>query len=642
MLKAVGCLSNGSKTRPIPEVRQFLMRQTVSAHISTNTAINKSLRQSQYDTNRPERRRSGLSRSPIQAFAPGRRPRDEERTFGRRRGDLDGPRERRQRPDHQQRIEVEDMRKSASIQEVLEKSRRPRKPLRRNEKGEFDRSTRGAKYNYESHPEGSRALRRALKFGHKVEPALLGRSSPAIRRATKPNTFHGNKSHASEKDPFENKASDHGPRRATKLKDVEKQERGFSMPEDLQDDMEMTAEDSMPRFSIRRHLDRPDRASYVDRPRPKDYEATSRADGRVFERYGGDSYRNDDEQSRHRDSNVPLSMPYTTPASEFLYGTSVVTAALLSSRRKLYKLYIYAGDNREAPQQDNRIRELALKCGVVVERMKENGLRLMSKMSGGRPHNGYILEASPLPKLPVVGFLAVERRNGPFHAILDRQSREDEAVNGTDTKIEYEVSFPRYPFVLLLDGILDPGNLGAVLRTAFFLGVDTVAISNRNSAPVSPVAIKASAGASEALPLVSVSQPGNFIDECKGNGWKIYAATAPTPGKRTGLGTYLSTSNLGNPVRNHPCLLILGGEGEGLHWNIRRKTDFDVGIDGPRIGRSDVDSLNVSVAAGLLCETFLRKPSNTRGIDVEAPFDANTWTSSPSDGAKFEVENRVF
>jgi len=67
---------------------------------------------------------------------------------------------------------------------------------------------------------------------------------------------------------------------------------------------------------------------------------------------------------------------------------------------------------------------------------------------------GYILEASPLPKLPVVGLQSVERRKGLFHVILDHQTSEDEEINGKVTKIEYEVNYPRYPFVLLLDGVV--------------------------------------------------------------------------------------------------------------------------------------------------------------------------------------------
>ena len=635
MLNTVACLS---RSKPLPDLRNLTCRKFLSANISTNTAINKSLRRSQYDTKRPERRSTGLLRSAVQENVPNRLPKYGERTSGRRIGDIDATHGRRPRPNHQQEIDSDDIRKLAGINDIQKTQRRLRKPLRRNEKGDFDRSTRGAKYNYESKPEGNRALRRALKYGHQIEPDVKGLSSSAIRRAAHRKAFHGDKDHSSKKDIFERAPFDRTPRRATTLTHEEAQERGLSMPEELHNDMEH----HKPRFSMRRRPDGSGRAPSVNQTMGNDNKSLSRTSGSTFEGHGRGLSHNDDQQSPHRGSDVPLSMPYTTPASEFLYGTSVIEAALLSSRRKLYKLYIYGGDNREVHTQDRRIRELALNRGVVVERVKGDWLRLMDRMSAGRPHNGYILEASPLPKLPVAGFRAVEKRNGLFHVILDHQSREDEAINGTSPNIKYDVGFPRFPFVLLLDGILDPGNLGAILRSAFFLGVDAVAISKRSSAPVSPVAIKASAGASETLPLVLVSQPGNFIDRCKSNNWKIYAAAAPTPSKRTGIGNYFSTSNLGSPVRNHPCLLILGGEGEGIHWNIQRKADFDVGINGPRLGQGKVDSLNVSVAAGLLCEAFLRTPAGLRGLDVNAPFDAEIRTASPNHGAKVQVENRIF
>lgn len=67
---------------------------------------------------------------------------------------------------------------------------------------------------------------------------------------------------------------------------------------------------------------------------------------------------------------------------------------------------------------------------------------------------GYILEASPLPKLPVTGFHRVEKRQAPFHVILDHQSREDQEINGRDTRIKYDATSSRFPFVLLLDGIV--------------------------------------------------------------------------------------------------------------------------------------------------------------------------------------------
>ena len=89
-----------------------------------------------------------------------------------------------------------------------------------------------------------------------------------------------------------------------------------------------------------------------------------------------------------------LSKPYTTPASKFLYGTSVVMAALKSKRRKFYKLYIHDGLNgndgqagRDAPDPLAINRRLALAAGVEVVQVKSDSLPLLDKMSDGRPHN---------------------------------------------------------------------------------------------------------------------------------------------------------------------------------------------------------------------------------------------------------------
>ena len=93
------------------------------------------------------------------------------------------------------------------------------------------------------------------------------------------------------------------------------------------------------------------------------------------------------EDHRTFDKNTPLSVPYTTPASEFLYGTSVVLAALRTARRKLYKLYMYQGEHREAQDEDRKVENRALARGVEVVHVKNDGIRLMDKMSAGRPHN---------------------------------------------------------------------------------------------------------------------------------------------------------------------------------------------------------------------------------------------------------------
>jgi 21S rRNA (GM2251-2'-O)-methyltransferase len=310
------------------------------------------------------------------------------------------------------------------------------------------------------------------------------------------------------------------------------------------------------------------------------------------------------------DRRLPVSIPYTTAASEFLYGTSVVEAALRSNRnprRKLYKMYIYAGENRETAQKDQEIKRLAKKNGVEIVNADANGLRVMDKMSGGRPHNGYILEASPLPKLPVTSLGEITSQDGRagFNVVLGHQSAEEAAVNGTDNFIPLTRDAPpsRKPLVLFLDSILDPGNLGGIIRTASFLGVTAVALATRNSTTFTPVVLKASAGASENIALFAVKSPAAFIADSKLAGWKVYAAVAPTRPANSHA-QHISTDDLDAPLDHHPTILMLGSEGDGLRWTLRSKADVELSIRGCAQAGS-IDSLNVSVAAGILCSAFL-------------------------------------
>jgi 21S rRNA (GM2251-2'-O)-methyltransferase len=307
---------------------------------------------------------------------------------------------------------------------------------------------------------------------------------------------------------------------------------------------------------------------------------------------------------------MPLSVPYTTSASEFLYGTSVVEAALNSQReprRKLYNLYIYTGENRKTTDPAG-LAKIAQRKGIKVTRVKTDEIRVLDKMSGGRPHNGYILEASPLPRLPVenLGELTDQDGERGFNVSLGHQSREDAAVNGTSNFVKLPRNSSRNPFVLFLDSIEDPGNLGGIIRTAAFLGVTAVAYTVSNSASFTPVVLKASAGASENITLFAVNKPAGFIANSKLAGWKIYAAVAPPKSKAVGAAPAISADDLGDPLSQDPCILMLGGEGEGLRANLRSKADVDLSIRGRGQGH-DVDSLNVSVAAGILCDAFLRR-----------------------------------
>ncbi len=307
---------------------------------------------------------------------------------------------------------------------------------------------------------------------------------------------------------------------------------------------------------------------------------------------------------------VPLSVPRSSAASEFLYGTSSVKAALQAGTRKLFKLYIQqeaTGANQR--EGDKEFFQLAQKRGLTVKRLGAlaDDLRLMSKMAQGRPHNGYVLEASRLPNTPVEALDAVERPGDGFTFAPGHQSEEEIAVNGTSRKIPG--SSGRYPFVLLLDSILDPGNLGSTIRSAAFFGVDAIALIDYNLAPFSGVTLKASSGAAENMHYLNIKNDLNFVKKSQSNGWKFFAAVAPESASASRGGpNAVRLREAEEALKKGPCVLMFGGEGDGLRPRLQRVADGMVGIEGALREKSGsgLDSLNVSVAAALMMQIFVK------------------------------------
>lgn len=353
---------------------------------------------------------------------------------------------------------------------------------------------------------------------------------------------------------------------------------------------------------------------------PETYEASdsrgrkTRKDGKEWDR---DTPRNSTfSRTPQPHVKVPLSIPYTTAGSEFLYGTFVVKAALRSGRRKLYKLYIYHGPDRQGgvEGQDHGIHKLALAAGVEVSKVTGEWDKLLYKMSDQRPHNGYVLEASPVPKLPITALESVSAPSETFNIRLGHQSAEDLAVNSTFDMSGSQATLPsvggsrRYPLALMLDSIKDPGNLGAIIRSAYFLGLDAIVLIEHGTAPISPVVLKASAGAAEYLPLLTVKNEHAFMKLSQENGWKFFAATSPDSTPRSGGPKPISSSAMTSALDGGPCVLLLGSEGEGIRPQLQKIANGVVGIESARGSQQGLDSLNVSVAAALLMKEFLRSP----------------------------------
>lgn len=315
---------------------------------------------------------------------------------------------------------------------------------------------------------------------------------------------------------------------------------------------------------------------------------------------------------------VPLSIPRSSAASEFIYGTSAVKAAIQADNRILYKLYIYQGaSGTEEREGDREFYKLAQRRGLNVKRLGGDDLRLLDKMAQGRPHNGYVLEASQLPNTPVEALDSVAEPGEGFSFTAGHQSAEEISVNGTSCEIPGSDS--RYPFVLMLDSILDPGNLGAIIRTAAFFGVDAIALVDHNLAPFSPVTLKASSGAAEYMRYLRIKKDYEFVKRSRSNGWKFFAAVAPesASARRRGLNT-IRLKEAEKALREGPCVLMLGGEGDGLRTRLQKAADGMIGIDGAGGMNSEfgLDSLNVSVAAGLMMQIFVKGSTAHADADV--------------------------
>jgi len=145
--------------------------------------------------------------------------------------------------------------------------------------------------------------------------------------------------------------------------------------------------------------------------------------------------------------------------------------------------------------------------------------------------------------------------------------------------------------LVVLDGVEDPHNLGAIVRTADAAGADGVVIPERRAAGVTPTVTKASAGASEHLPMAKVTNIARTLEELKSrNLWVVGL-------DERGSASYDSLDY------KMDCAIVLGGEGKGVHELVARKCDFLVSI--PMLGK--VSSLNVSVAAGVVLYEIVRQ-----------------------------------
>ncbi|CAM4251874.1 23S rRNA (guanosine(2251)-2'-O)-methyltransferase RlmB [Paenibacillus alkaliterrae] len=247
-------------------------------------------------------------------------------------------------------------------------------------------------------------------------------------------------------------------------------------------------------------------------------------------------------------------MTEETNQEEIIAGKHPVLEALRSGR-ELNKIWIADGAQKSLTQP---IVAEAKKQGIVVQFVDK---RKLDGLAPGVTHQGVVAQAAAF------AYVEVEE-------LLERAGKLGET-----------------PFLLLLDEIEDPHNLGSILRTAECTGVHGVIIPKRRSAGLTATVLKTSAGAAEHVPVARVTNLAQTIDKLKEAG--VWVA-----------GTDVSASQDVYKMKfDMPLAIVIGNESKGMGRLIKEKCDFLVKL--PMLGQ--LNSLNASVAAGVLMYEVVRQ-----------------------------------
>ena len=246
--------------------------------------------------------------------------------------------------------------------------------------------------------------------------------------------------------------------------------------------------------------------------------------------------------------------------SDFLYGLHAVQAALERAPQSVETLWV---DAKRHDQRISSILQLAEAADIPVHSV---GKRELEAMALDGRHQGVVARAAA-PKV---------YSEAELDQLLDRLSDA--------------------PFLLILDGVTDPHNLGACLRSADAAGVQAVIAPKDRAASLTPTAIKVASGAAQTVPFVQVTNLARCLRDLKQRGiWLV------------GLDGYAEQTLYDTDLKG-PLAIVMGAEGQGLRRLSKEHCDFLVNI--PMAGT--VESLNVSVATGVCLFEALRQRNKHR------------------------------
>jgi 23S rRNA (guanosine2251-2'-O)-methyltransferase len=242
--------------------------------------------------------------------------------------------------------------------------------------------------------------------------------------------------------------------------------------------------------------------------------------------------------------------------AEFIYGVNPVQETLGGGGRKPTECYVVSGE------VNPRLRQILAAAEAKQIQIRRVSRQELDRLIGHSHHQGVLLKLEPF-------------RFADFSALL------------ADTVKAAEKSF-----FIILDGITDPHNFGALLRSAEIAGCHGAIVAKDRSCPVTPVVEKTAAGALNHLPLCQVTNIARAIDEMKAVGIWCYGLA----------GEEGSVDIFKSELTDHVALVV-GSEGKGIRPNVRKHCDALLAI--PMLGH--IASLNASVAAGVALFEVVRQ-----------------------------------
>ena len=245
--------------------------------------------------------------------------------------------------------------------------------------------------------------------------------------------------------------------------------------------------------------------------------------------------------------------------SDIIFGKNSVLEALISGDREINKILI--SKNLHSDAKLNKIKELAQKNGVVYQFVAKEKFQAYAEYN----HQGVIAQISPIRYTELDDFL-----NKPYS-------------NAS---------------LVILDGVEDPHNLGAIIRTCVCAGVAGIIIPSRRNVLVNSIVEKTSAGAINHIPIIKVNSLVNAVQQLKNQDWWIIATDASAKDNYYNL-----------DYCNMNSAIIMGAEHAGVSKSLLKLSDFVVKI--PMM--NDFNSLNVSNAlSAIIFETLRQKLNNIK------------------------------